>query len=138
MEDDIKQILNIIDCIETIESIDAFCEFTLNAANGELNGNKLERKCDYSNVKRCREVNEPQVEKPLRDNDNPIECLSNGKFFEIYKLSKRTVLDLLQMINYGLIRPTNKGSPVSPLLSLLITLRFFVSGEFRNVMIITV
>jgi len=66
----------------------------------------------------------------IRLNFSKIFPLENDTDF-----SKRVVIDLLlPLINNELQRTDNRGLPISPILQLLITLRFYATNSFRYIL----
>lgn len=68
--------------------------------------------------------------KGLLDVQNPLEVLSQEQFIRTYRFTKECVLDILEMISYGLTKFTNRGKPFSPILQVLITLQFLTTGRY--------
>lgn len=68
----------------------------------------------------------------LRDRQNPMEHFDDGEFLSRYRFSKPAVLELLSMLPLHRY-PDGRGSPVPPLLRLLIALRFYGAGTFQVV-----
>ncbi|XP_023209585.1 putative nuclease HARBI1 [Centruroides sculpturatus] len=67
------------------------------------------------------------------DRSNPIEKLDDQLFIERYRLSKRTVILVCDEIKHLLPSyNTRRNHPISPLLQLLITLRFYATGNFYH------
>ncbi|KAI4463265.1 hypothetical protein MML48_4g00015453 [Holotrichia oblita] len=70
----------------------------------------------------------------IRDMQNPIEYYNNFEFKRRYRFDKRIVNDvLLPMVNGHLEKPSNRGLPLPPMLCLLITLRYYATGNYQIV-----
>lgn len=68
----------------------------------------------------------------IRNWENPTEFYEDIQFKKRYRFSKRAVVDiLLSLINNELQRNDNRGLPISPLMQLLITLRFYTTSSFQ-------
>lgn len=68
----------------------------------------------------------------LYDHSNPIDLYGDAEFARRYIFDKKTTLNILSMIEYGLLKPSNRGHPVTPLMQLLVTLRFLSTGKRSN------
>lgn len=77
-------------------------------------------------------ANPAVVPTSLKDVQNPLNHYADDEFQQRYRFDKETVHDILQMIEYGLTKLTNRGQPISPMLELLITLRFLATGSFQQ------
>jgi len=67
----------------------------------------------------------------IRDWENPIEFFDDIAFKKRYRFSKEAIIDiLLPLVNWRLRRCNNRGLPFSPLMQLLITLRFYATSSF--------
>jgi len=67
----------------------------------------------------------------IRDWENPIEFFDDIAF-KRYRFSKGAIIDiLLPLVNWRLRRCSNRGLPFSPLMQLLITLRFYATSSFQ-------
>ncbi|KAJ8931226.1 hypothetical protein NQ314_015898 [Rhamnusium bicolor] len=71
----------------------------------------------------------------IRDGENPLEFYEDVEFRKRYRFSKHVVTNvILPLILDGLqIGINNRGLPVSPLIKLLICLRFYATGNFQLV-----
>lgn len=68
----------------------------------------------------------------LRDNDNPLEFWSAEEFRERYRFNKETVIDtIVPLVQEELVKTNNRGLPITPLLQVLICLRFYGSAYFQ-------
>lgn len=67
--------------------------------------------------------------RPLHEIQDPLTIHTDEEFLTIYRFTKIAVKDILDMISYGLTKYDNRGHPVSPIVQLLITLKFLASGE---------
>lgn len=68
----------------------------------------------------------------LYDHSNPIESYTDSEFVNQYNFDKKTTLFIFGLIEYGLLRSSNRGHPVAPLIQLLVTLRFLSTGKYRS------
>ncbi|KAG0416981.1 hypothetical protein HPB47_005986 [Ixodes persulcatus] len=75
----------------------------------------------------------PRVPRPsIRDRENPMERYNHGQFLARYRFTKGTVRELLGML--PLQTSTDcRGLPLTPMLQLLVTLRFYGAGTFQVV-----
>ncbi|CAN8016478.1 unnamed protein product, partial [Ixodes persulcatus] len=75
----------------------------------------------------------PRVPRPsMRDRENPMERYNDGQFLARYRFTKGTVRELLGML--PLQTSTDcRGLPLTPMLQLLVTLRFYGAGTFQVV-----
>lgn len=71
----------------------------------------------------------PERERAVRGND--FQNLSEEKFLERYRLSKAVVSKVVEEIEVRLRYATDRNMPLSPLLQVLITLRFYATGSFQ-------
>lgn len=70
--------------------------------------------------------------KYLRDYQNPFEVYSEWEFRRRFRFSKHSVMyGILPLIEEGLARINNRGLPISPILQLLICLRFYSTASFQ-------
>lgn len=68
----------------------------------------------------------------IENRENPIEFFEDLPFQKRYRFIKEAVINiLLPMINDQLRRLNNRGLPISPLMQLLITLRFYATSSFQ-------
>lgn len=74
----------------------------------------------------------PPVSRHLRDRENPLEIYDDAEFAIRYRFSKRTVRHLLGMLELQ-ASADGRGSPLPPMLELLITLRFYGAATFQRV-----
>jgi hypothetical protein len=61
------------------------------------------------------ENEQPRQIRELLDRSNPLEDYSDYDFQKFYRLSKRSVLDLTEIVTPLLERSNNRGLPLSPL-----------------------
>ncbi|CAN7979166.1 unnamed protein product, partial [Ixodes persulcatus] len=75
----------------------------------------------------------PRVPRPsMRDRENPMERYNDGQFLARYRFTNGTVRELLGML--PLQTSTDcRGLPLTPMLQLLVTLRFYGAGTFQVV-----
>lgn len=68
----------------------------------------------------------------IRDMENPIDYYYESQFKKRYRFSKETVREvIIPFINEELSKVNNRGLPLPPLLQLLVTLRFYSTGNFQ-------
>lgn len=68
----------------------------------------------------------------LRDIENPVEFYTEEQFCSRYRFRKATVVDfILPLIEEPLIKVNNRGLPFTPLVQLLISLRFYATGNYQ-------
>lgn len=68
----------------------------------------------------------------IRDANNPLEFYNNTEFKKRFRFSKESVLyGILPKIEVGLVKINNRGLPISPIIQLLICLRFYASASFQ-------
>lgn len=66
----------------------------------------------------------------LKDSGNPLETMTDQDFLNSYKFSKKTIYDVMELIKNDLIKHTNRGSPVPPLIELLTTIKYLTTGKY--------
>lgn len=72
------------------------------------------------------------VKKYFRDGQNPLEFYNEKEFKKRFRFSKQSVLfGILPLIEEGLRKQNNRGLPISPILQLLICLRFYSTASFQ-------
>ncbi|KAJ8911486.1 hypothetical protein NQ315_010858 [Exocentrus adspersus] len=88
---------------------------------------------DYVNV----EVRVPQIRLPkryLRDMENPFEFYACLPFKRRYRFSKDTVqYVILPLVVEELQKPNHRGLPVSPIIQVLLCLRYLATGSYQTV-----
>ncbi|KAJ4437623.1 hypothetical protein ANN_17768 [Periplaneta americana] len=67
----------------------------------------------------------------IRDMENPLEMYSDQQFKRRYRFNKNTVVDILVPLieNHN---TTMRGLPISPLLKILVALRFYATASFQS------
>ncbi|XP_071577363.1 putative nuclease HARBI1 [Temnothorax nylanderi] len=71
----------------------------------------------------------------IRDNQNPFEFFNEQEFKKRFRFSKDSVIfGILPLVEEGLAKINNRGLPISPILQLLICLRFYATASFQLVM----
>ncbi|KAH7932717.1 hypothetical protein HPB49_001692 [Dermacentor silvarum] len=68
----------------------------------------------------------------LRDRENPMELYNNQQFLLRDRCSKETARELLLLLPLE-VSENNRGLPLSPMLQLLLALRFYGAGAFQIV-----
>ncbi|KYN19485.1 hypothetical protein ALC57_08178 [Trachymyrmex cornetzi] len=75
----------------------------------------------------------------LRDYQNPFEFYSEWEFKRRFRFSKNSIMfGILPLVEEGLAKINNRGLPISPVLQLLICLRFYSTASFQVWDIITI
>ncbi|XP_039293495.1 putative nuclease HARBI1 [Nilaparvata lugens] len=69
----------------------------------------------------------------IKERANEFDDLDNIDFITKYRLSKRTVLCVLELIEHKLEFPSDKNDCVSPINQLLCALRFYATGCYQSV-----
>lgn len=67
----------------------------------------------------------------IRNCENPIEFYEDIPFKKRYRFSKRAVVVILLPLIHNELQRNNHGLPISPLMQLLITLRFYATSSFQ-------
>jgi len=68
----------------------------------------------------------------IRDQENPFEFYNAQEFKKRFRFAKNSVIfGILPLIEEGLAKINNRGLPISPVLQLLICLRFYATGSFQ-------
>ncbi|CAG4927190.1 unnamed protein product [Colias eurytheme] len=75
------------------------------------------------------DVNNHRRPKIYRKRPNYFESFDETDFFRRYRLSKSSVLYLLEKIEHALEFPDNRNNSISPINQLLMTLRFYATGS---------
>lgn len=77
-----------------------------------------------------REIRAPK--RYIRDNQNPFEFFNEQEFKKRFRFSKNSVIfGILPLVEEGLAKINNRGLPISPILQLLICLRFYATASFQ-------
>ncbi|XP_071528385.1 putative nuclease HARBI1 isoform X2 [Panulirus ornatus] len=69
----------------------------------------------------------------LQDPGDPLSKYDNQEFQDIYRLSKESFCELLNIIQGDLERSDNRGRPLPAVYQLLIALHFYCSGSYQKV-----
>ena len=79
------------------------------------------------------EINRQRLYKRyIRDHENPMGFFSDEEFRKRFRFSKATVVTvILPLVNEDLRTPDNRGLPISPLMQLLLCLRFYATCNFQ-------
>lgn len=93
------------------------------------------RNLEVQNLSSDEEIDDIPMRAPkryFRDYQNPFECYSDWEFKRRYRFSKNSVLfGILPLIEEDLAKINNRGLPISPVLQLLICLRFYSTASFQ-------
>uniref|UniRef100_A0A667X6D1 Putative nuclease HARBI1 n=1 Tax=Myripristis murdjan TaxID=586833 RepID=A0A667X6D1_9TELE len=76
---------------------------------------------------------EDNPERPLRDQMDPL-ALPDHEVLRKYRLPRQLIMDLVDILKEDLQRRTNRSSPLSVALQVMVGLRFFASGSFQTVL----
>jgi hypothetical protein len=77
------------------------------------------------------ELDDERVPRLFRDRADPVAAYDDEDFRARYRLEKRCVLDLLQLLTDQLQHTSNRLGVLSPIQQLLIALRFYSTGSFQ-------
>ena len=69
-----------------------------------------------------------RIPRVIQDRINPLEYLARAEVRVRYRFHPESIMILLGSIFNSLDTPTNRSSPLPPLISLLVTLMFYASG----------
>lgn len=68
----------------------------------------------------------------VRNRGNPFEIYDDEQFKIRFRFAKRTVIqEILPLVVDGLQTDNDRGSPISPVIQLLICLRFYATSSFQ-------
>lgn len=67
----------------------------------------------------------------IRDFENPLERFSELQFKKRYRFSKDVVTNVILPLVQFERRRNRRGLPLSPMLQILISLRFYATGNFQ-------
>lgn len=67
----------------------------------------------------------------FEDRYNPFDELNDSNFRKRFRLSKDSILNLLEILEPSLAPANNKNNPIPALIQILITLRFYATGSFQ-------
>ncbi|XP_063958562.1 putative nuclease HARBI1 [Lytechinus pictus] len=84
------------------------------------------------NLELLRELPLPRPRRGLRDARNPSESYEDGPFQDRYRLSKETVIYIINMLEAELKRDTQRNDPLPVYLQVLTALRFHAVGSFQK------
>lgn len=72
-------------------------------------------------------------ERVFRDRNNPLDYMDDEDIIQRYRLSRPVVLELYELLNYDLERPTMRSHSILVSLKISTALRFFATGSFFGV-----
>ena len=78
-------------------------------------------------------VREENPPRPIRDRMDPLR-LPDHVLLRQYRLPRRAILQLADILKDELQRSTRRSSPLSVVLQVMVALRFFASGTFQMVL----
>ena len=70
-------------------------------------------------------------ERIFRDRTNPLEIYDDLELIERFRFDRHTILQIIQLLQDDLESSTFRNKVISPLIKVLISLRFFASGSFQ-------
>jgi hypothetical protein len=72
------------------------------------------------------------IKRYIRDGQNPFEFYSEHEFKRRFRFSKDSIMyGILPRIEAALVKVNNRGLPISPVMQLLICLRFYATASFQ-------
>ncbi|KAJ8307488.1 hypothetical protein KUTeg_015572 [Tegillarca granosa] len=71
------------------------------------------------------------VRRVFVDRQNPLECLGDEEIFVRYRFCSKTIFYITDLVSDRLMHPTRRSLPLTPLLQVLVFLRFLASGAFH-------
>ncbi|XP_060524763.1 putative nuclease HARBI1 [Cylas formicarius] len=78
------------------------------------------------------DINLRMPKRYIRDMQNPVQFYNDFEFKRRYRFSKNVVMEhLIKLVEPELLKVNQRGLPVSPLIAVLCTLRFYASGSFQ-------
>jgi len=93
------------------------------------------RNIEIQNINFINEEEELRVHIPkryIRDGQNPFEFYNERDFKKRFRFSKNSVMfGILPLIENALTKENNRGLPISPVIQLLICLRFYSTASFQ-------
>lgn len=123
-------------CVRILNLLDRLADFPSDDEdNFEIGENPKISQISTSNQKSSQIVDKAKmlerIPPPIRlhDHSNPLDSFTDSEFADRYIFEKPTTVYILGLIEYGLLKPTNRGHPVAPLMQLLVTLRFLATGK---------
>lgn len=118
--------------IKTLKLLDRISDFPSDDENEIVSSRKTSHLQSIKNRTANKSKMLERIPPPVRlyDHSNPIDSFGDSDFADRYGFDKKTTLYILGLIEYGLLRPSNRGHPVTPLIQLLVTLRFLCTGEY--------
>ncbi|XP_062581489.1 putative nuclease HARBI1 [Saccostrea cucullata] len=72
-------------------------------------------------------------ERLFRDRNNPLDYMDDREIISKFRLPRHLILDICQMIQNDITRPTRRSHALPPSLQLMAALRFFATGNFQTV-----
>lgn len=75
----------------------------------------------------------PRLPRVIRDRTDPFNSLSELEFKSRFRLTKGTVMHLLHQIGENIEPNTNRNKSLSAMQQILMTLRFYATGTFHQV-----
>ena len=84
---------------------------------------------DEENVRRGRRLPRPRV---FRDRMNPLDLRTDEELFERYRFRRPTIFFLCQLVENSVRHPTVRSLALSPMVQLLVFLRFVATGAFQQ------
>lgn len=79
------------------------------------------------------DFDEIQIERPIRDRLDPLTYFSDTEFRIRFRLQKSCVIILTRSLEEDLVKSSERGKPILPMLQVLVALRFFADGSVHRV-----
>ena len=74
-----------------------------------------------------------RVDRVFRDKTNPLDILSDEEIRVRYRLDRRNIYNLCELLKDDLIRPTKRSQSLSVSLQVMTALRYYATGSFLSV-----
>ena len=69
----------------------------------------------------------------FRDRNNPLDYLPEEDIIQRNRLTRQLILQVSDMVRDNIETPTNRSSPLSVSLQVMVALRFYATGTFQSV-----
>jgi hypothetical protein len=87
---------------------------------------------DLQDIAAVREIHGVEIaERVVRTRENPFEKYSPREFRKRYRLTKEAVEFVVELVEDDIKANSSRDSDISPLLQVLITLRYFAKGCYQ-------
>ncbi|KAK7505119.1 hypothetical protein BaRGS_00003689 [Batillaria attramentaria] len=68
----------------------------------------------------------------FRDRTHPLEVYDDSNVYKKFRFSRRAILELTAEIEHELEYPARRTGALTPVLQVLLTLRYYATGTFQN------